>query len=197
MKRFLLFFFCFGLLLVMLVSFSPASRAIGWDWHAISGQGILLKLLVAAGLACFLPQHRDRMSYAHPNFLIGVVLGSIGLFFFKAFYVVGMVRWPFLFLGSSVPELGSLFWYTSRLNPLFASCVIPIALMSFLGSHPSWKWLALGVSIGMMAFMLVALVSSPSMMWFGSGGWSEIYLLVNIAICAFAVRLFCTVATQP
>ena len=89
MKRFLLGFFGFGFLLALLISFSP-SRAIWWDWPQINGQGILLKILVAAGLAAFLPAQRERINYWHPNFLLGVVLGSVGLFFLKGLRIAGI-----------------------------------------------------------------------------------------------------------
>ncbi|MEO0647202.1 MAG: DUF5942 domain-containing protein [Cyanobacteria bacterium J06650_10] len=183
--------------MALLVSFSPSSNAIWWNWRGVNGQGMALKLLVAAGLAWFLPQNRDRVNYWHPNFLLGIVLGSIGLFFIKALHIRGMVHWPFQFLGSSIPELGSLFWQTSQLSPLFASCLVPLALMSLLGSHPHFKWLALGVSVGVTSFLFVSLFSAPSVMWFGRSGWSELYLLVNAIICAISTRLFFTVATEP
>jgi len=195
MKRFLFGFFFFGFLLALLISFSP-SRAIWWNWRSVYGQGVVLKLLVAAGLAAFLPAHRERINYWHPNFLFGVVVGSIGLFFLKGLRVAGMAHWPFQLLGSSIPELGSVFWHTARLNPLFASCLIPLALMSCFISHPSLKWMSLGVAIGVMAFLVVAMFSSPSVVWFGRGLWAEVYLFSNLVVCAIATRMFFQVASE-
>lgn len=194
-KRFLLGFFGFGFLLALLISFSP-SRAIWWDFRHIRGQGILIKLLVAAVLAAVLPAQRDRINYWHPGFLIGVGLGSVGLFFLKGLRVAGMARWPFQLLGTSIPEMGAVFWQTTQLNPLFASCLIPLVLMTFFISHPSLKWLSLGVSVGMMAFLVVAMFSSPSVAWFGRGLWAEVYLFVNLVVCAIATRLFFQVASD-
>lgn len=196
MKRFLLGFFTFGLLLALLISFSPYGRSIWWDWREINGQGMLIKVMVAAVLAWWIPAQRDRVNYWSLSFLMGIVIGSIGLFPFKALKIAGMTQWPFRFLGTAIPELGSMFWHTARLNPLFASCVIPLCLMAFLGSHATLKWLALGISVGMTAFMLVAAFSSPSVVWFGNGFWAMMYLLGNAAICAISTRMFFQVATE-
>ncbi|MEO1791468.1 MAG: DUF5942 domain-containing protein [Cyanobacteria bacterium J06629_19] len=195
MKRFWLGFFSFGLLLALAISVSP-SKAIWWNWRQVYGQGVLLKMLVAVGIAAFLPAQRDRIQYWHPNFLFGMITGSIGFFFLKGLRISGMAHWPLQILGSSIPELGSLLWHTSRPNPLFASCLIPLCLMVFLISHPSLKWLSLGISVGVMAFLAVAIFYSPSVLWLPRGFWSQCYLLINLVICAISTRLFFQVATE-
>ena len=68
--------------------------------------------------------------------------------------------------------------------------------MTFFISHPSLKWMALGISIGVMAFLVVAMFSSPYMVWFGRGLWAEVYLFTNLAVCAIATRLFFQVASD-
>lgn len=195
MKRFLIFLFSVGLFLTLLVSLSPA-RGIVWDWSRISTQGILIKLMVAGALACFVPKNRDRVSYASLSFLIGIVMGSVGLFFIKAIYIQGMYRWPFEVFSLAIPEIGSAFWHTARLNPLFASCLIPIGLMSAFISQPKLKWYSLGVAVGTTAFLIVATFSSPSVVWFGQGLWAQLYLITNAVVCAIVTRTFFAVATE-
>jgi len=196
MKRFILGFFTFGVLLALLISFSPRGQSIWWDWRGLNSQSMVMKVFVSAALAWWLPARRDRVNYWSLSFLVGVLVGSIGLFPIRALHIAGMVHWPFRFLGSAIPEMGSVFWHTARLNPLFASCIIPLCLMAFLISHSSLKWLSLGISVGMTAFMTVAAFSSPSVVWFGNGFWAMVYLLSNAAVCAISTRMFFNVATE-
>ena len=196
MKRFLFGLFALGFLVALIASFSPRGQTIWIVWRGFDFVDVLIKLSVAAVLAWWLPARRDRIDYWSFSFLSGLLIGSVGLFPLKGLHIAGVAQWPFRFLGTAIPDLGSVFWHTSRLNPLFASCLIPIGLMALLGSHAVLKWMALGVSVGMTAFMLVAAVSSPSVVWFGSGFWAAIYLLVNAAICAISARLFFSAATE-
>ncbi|MGV0103541.1 Peptidase S8 and S53, subtilisin, kexin, sedolisin [Nostoc sp. DSM 114160] len=62
----------------------------------------------------------------------GLIAGSSGLFFLKGIYIFDLPQWPFRVLGSSIPELGNTLQGTDALNPLFASVLIPIALMALL-----------------------------------------------------------------
>lgn len=196
MKRFLFGLFALGFLVALMASLSPRGQTIWLVWRGFDLLDVLIKLSVALVLAWWLPARRDLIDYWSVSFLSGLLIGSVGLFPIKALHIAGMAQWPFRFLGSAIPDLGSVFWHTSRLNPLFASCLIPLCLMSFWGSHAVLKWMALGVTVGMTAFMLVAAVSSPSVVWLGRGFWSAIYLLANAAICAISARLFFNVATE-
>lgn len=190
MKRFLISFFCIGLLLAMLVSLSPSVRGIGFRWSALNGQDIMLKLAVSGLLVWGLAPRSRSFNPWHPTFLLGIVLGSVGLFFFRAFYASGNLRWGFQLLGSSIPELGSVLFKTHDLNPLFASALIPFGLMACFASQPSFKWLSFGIALGMTAFMGVAAFSSPTMAIFGRGFFTQIFLLSNAVVCGLCARLF-------
>ena len=195
MKRFVIGFFTFGLLLALVASLHPGAQSIWWDWQGLNSQDMVLKVAVAAVLAWWLPAQRDRVNYWSFNFLVGLLIGSIGLFPIRAIHFAGMARWPFLFLGAAIPDLGSVFWNTTQLSPLFASCVIPLCLLAFLISHDTLKWLVLGISVGVTGFMIVAAFSSPTVIWFSSDFWSMTFLLVNAVVCAISTRLFFSVAT--
>jgi len=195
MKRFLAIFFGAGTLLVLLVSLSP-TRSVVWDWRAVDGSDVLIKLVLTACLALFLPARRNRLDYWNLNFLVGAMVGSVGLFFLKAMSISGVARWPFDVFGLAIPETGSVFLHPSQLNPIFASCVIPIVLMSFLVSHPQLKWLALGISVGTVSFLVAATFNSPSVIWLGQGLWVQGYLFLNAVVGAIATRMFFNVVTE-
>ena len=57
-------------------------------------------------------------------------------------------------------ELGGALWDSSLLNPVFVNLLIPFGLMAiFISSR--WRWLVLGIAIGMTAFMVMALLDGP------------------------------------
>lgn len=113
----------------------------------------------------------------------GLVAGSSGLFFLRGLYIFDLPQWPFRVMGSSIPELGSAVQGSSMLNPIFASVLIPFALVALLLGHKQWKWLAIGSALGVASCLAVSAVVSPSLMWLGSGVLARGFLVVNALLC--------------
>ena len=167
---------------------------IRFDWRGFDWKGMALRLAVAAGLTWLLVPRGSSFNPWDWTFLLGIVLGSIGLFVFKAMYISGVPHWPLSLLGSAIPELGGAIWKDATLNPVFASLLIPFGLMTLLISNRALKWMSLGISIGMTSFMAVAALSSPTVLWIGSGRNALIYLVVNTVVCSILTALFFRVA---
>ncbi|MEH2194142.1 MAG: S8 family peptidase [Nostoc sp.] len=119
----------------------------------------------------------------------GLIAGSSGLFFLKGIYIFDLPQWPFRVLGSSIPELGNTLQGTDALNPLFASVLIPIVLMALLLGHPSWKWFAVGSTLGVAACLTVSAFFNPAVWGLGSGHLASLFLITNALICYGLVRL--------
>ncbi|MEH1840306.1 MAG: S8 family peptidase [Nostoc sp.] len=119
----------------------------------------------------------------------GLIAGSSGLFFLKGIYIFDLPQWPFRVLGSSIPELGNTLQGTHALNPLFASVLIPILLMALLLGHPSWRWFAIGSTLGVAACLTVSALFHPAVMGLGSGYLARLFLIVNALICYGLARL--------
>ena len=168
---------------------------IRFSWRAINWLGIAVKLAVAAGLTWLIVPRGSSFNPWNFTFLLGILLGSVGLFLFKAVYITGIPQWPLGLAGSSIPELGAI-ENGAVLNPIFASLLIPFGLMTLLVSQPSFKWLSLGIAIGMTAFMAVATFSSPFILWIGPGRAAQIFLIANAAICGVLTALFFRVAVE-
>ncbi|MEL6354872.1 MAG: DUF5942 domain-containing protein, partial [Cyanobacteria bacterium J06627_28] len=117
-----------------------------------------------------------------------------GVFLFRAVEISILPAWPLKVLGTALPELGQGWFGTSGLNPLFASLVVPFVLMMFLISMKGIKWWSLGISVGAMAFMMVAAFGAPEIAIIGSGQPAVIFLLVNVVVGALLTRLFFQVA---
>lgn len=113
----------------------------------------------------------------------GLVAGSSGLFFLRGFYIFDLPQWPFRVMGSSIPELGGAVQGSSLLNPIFASVVIPFILVALLLGHKNWKWVAIGVALGVASCLAVSAVVSPSVMWLGSGIVARLFLVANALLC--------------
>ncbi|NJO80162.1 MAG: peptidase S8, partial [Cyanobacteria bacterium RM1_2_2] len=78
-------------------------------------------------LAWFLRNYLPMGSFALGS---GLVMGSTGLFFLRGFYIFDLPQFPFRILGSSIPELGGAISGSPLLNPVFASVLIPFALIA-------------------------------------------------------------------
>ena len=113
----------------------------------------------------------------------GLIAGSSGLFFLRGFYVYDLPQWPFRLLGSSIPELGNAISGNSVLNPIFASVLIPLALIALFLGHPSWKWFAIGTSLGVASCLLVSAVITPDVWWLGEGILARSFLIGNAGLC--------------
>jgi serine protease len=119
----------------------------------------------------------------------GLIAGSSGLFFLKGIYIFDLPQWPFRILGSSIPELGNTIQGTNAFNPLFASVLIPVVLMALLLGHPSWKWFAIGSTLGIAACLTVSAFYDPAVWGLGSGNVARIFLIVNALLCYGLARL--------
>ena len=113
----------------------------------------------------------------------GLVLGSSGLFVLQGLYIFDLPQWPLRVAGSSLPELGTTVQGGGLLNPIFASALIPFGLLALLLSHPSLRWLAVGLTIGMTACLGVSAVADPAMVWLGSGAAARSFLIINALLC--------------
>ncbi|BAY77106.1 peptidase S8/S53 [Nostoc linckia NIES-25] len=119
----------------------------------------------------------------------GLIAGSSGLFFLKGIYIFDLPQWPFRVLGSSIPELGNTLQGTDAINPLFASVLIPIVLMALLLGHPSWKWFAIGSTLGVAACLTVSAVYDPAVWGFGNVNLARLFLIANAILCYGLARL--------
>jgi len=113
----------------------------------------------------------------------GLITGSSGLFFLRGFYIFDLPQWPFRVLGSSIPELGNALQGNSILNPIFASVLIPLVLIALFLGHPSWKWFAIGSSLGVASCLLVSAVVTPDIWWLGEGLVARTFLIGNALLC--------------
>ncbi len=155
-----------------------------------------LKLMAAALLTWLITPREGEFNPWRFNFLLGIILGSVGLFVLPAIQIATLPQWPLRLLGSAIPELGGAIMNQTTLNPIFSSLLIPLGLMSLLISHRSLKWLVLGISIGMTAFMVIAASGSPTIWLIGSGRLARLFLLANALICFFMTYLFMKVAVD-
>ncbi|MEM8675408.1 MAG: S8 family peptidase [Cyanobacteria bacterium P01_G01_bin.67] len=113
----------------------------------------------------------------------GLIFGSSGLFFLQGLYWFDLPQWPMRLFGSSLPELGNVVFGNASLNPLFASALIPFILTALLLGHSSFRWFAIGSSIGVAACLAVSAATDPSLWLLGSGAIARTYLIINAILC--------------
>jgi serine protease len=131
-------------------------------------------------LAWFLRNYLPIFSFSLGS---GLVAGSAGLFFLRGLYVFDAPQAPFRILGSSIPELGGAIQGSSLLNPIFASVLIPLVLVSLLLGNAQWKWFAVGSALGVASCLAISAIVSPEVLWLGSGAIARSYLIVNALLC--------------
>jgi serine protease len=127
----------------------------------------------------------------------GLVAGSSGLFFLKGFYIFDLPQFPFRILGSSIPELGGAIQGSGWLNPVFASVLIPFALIALLLSHAKLKWFAIGSALGVAACLGVSAVWDPAVLWLGDGTVARLFLGINALLCFGLATLAAKAAKSP
>ncbi|MDJ0599506.1 MAG: S8 family peptidase [Crocosphaera sp.] len=145
---------------------------------------LLPKLLMVLGsyLLAFLLRNYFPFSFTSP-FNWGLVLGSSGLFFLQGIYIFDLPQWPFRVMGSSIPELANSIEGTASLNPFLASVLVPFILIAILLGHRSWKWFAIGTSLGVAACLTVHGMISPAVWAMPSLAVSRAFLGVNAFLC--------------
>lgn len=181
-----------------------AQKAVGmntpiwFDFKGIDLVAMVVKLAVAGVFTGFLlwvtNTPSNRFNPWNTLFLLGIVLGTTGLFFIRIVHISAIPHWPLRILSSSIPELGGSIANSAVLNPFFASLLVPLVLLVLLISHPSLKWLSLGASIGVCSFLSVAAFSNQAVWLLGGLGASQIYLLVNALLCGLLTAIFLRVA---
>ncbi len=158
-------------------------------WIDGGAVALLPKLAMVLGsylLAWFL---RVYFPFTWSCLFSGLVAGSSGLFFLRGFYIFDLPQWPFRVLGSSIPELGNAITGSHALNPLFASVLIPLALVALLLGHPTWKWFAIGSALGVASFLVVSAAVSPAVWGLGDSAIARTFLIANALLCYGLARL--------
>jgi len=67
--------------------------------------------------------------------------------------------------------------------------LIPVVLMALLLGNPSWKWFAIGSTIGITACLTVSALYDPAVWGLGSGNLARIFLIANALLCYGLARL--------
>ncbi|ACB53639.1 protease [Crocosphaera subtropica ATCC 51142] len=143
---------------------------------------LLPKLLMVLGSYLLAFLLRNYLTFSLPlNW--GLVLGSSGLFFLQGIYIFDLPQWPFRVMGSSIPELTNSIEGTTALNPFLASVFVPFVLIVILLGHRSWKWFAIGTSLGIAACLTVHAIMSPTVWGMPSLEISRAFLGVNALAC--------------
>lgn len=166
----------------------------GFSFLAVDWKSIIFKLAIAVIFTGVLVPKGTGFNLFHPAFMFGVILGAIGLFLIKGISINPIPDVIFQLLGSSIPEMGGAIWNSTELNPLFANCLIPFGLMAVFISTRGLKWMALGIGIGMNAFMTFAIFTSPSVWLLGSGIVAQGYLALNVLVGSLLTALFARTA---
>ncbi|MBE9229626.1 peptidase S8 [Phormidium sp. LEGE 05292] len=157
-----------------------------WDGGAVA---LLPKIAMVLGsylLAWFLRNYLPIWSWSLGS---GLIFGSSGLFFLRGFYVFDLPQWPFRVMGSSIPEMGNAITGGTLLNPILASVLIPVVLVALLLGHPSWKWFAIGSSLGVASCLAVNAVVDPGLLWLGDSTIARTFLIINALLCFGLARL--------
>jgi serine protease len=151
-------------------------------WFDGGAVAFLPKLLMVLGsyVLAFLVRNYLPWTWAMTG---GMVAGSSGLFFLRGFYIFDLPQAPFRILGTSLPELGNTIAGNDILNPLFASVLIPAALIVTLWGMPKGKELAIGICLGVAGCLFVSAVISPQVWLLGDGLIARAFLVVNGLMC--------------
>ncbi|MBE9076236.1 peptidase S8 [Romeria aff. gracilis LEGE 07310] len=171
-------------------------RSLFWfDAKSIPWKDLLLRGAIAAAFT-WLFTRMARFPWQGNAYLIGIFLGAIGLFIFKGLHVMYLPDWPLRLVGSAIPELGSALWRDPRLNPVFASCLIPLAGMLLLLSHRTLRWFSMGLAVGVAAFLSVSLLESTYVLWIGANAIAQAFIGVNVVLCLAIAAITLRVATS-
>jgi serine protease len=117
------------------------------------------------------------------GFIFGLILGSSGFFLLQGVYAYGAPQWLFRFLGSAIPEMSTAVQGIPALDPLSASVLMPLAVWFVVGRSSIWRWLAIGLGIGMVPGLLGPIPAAPEILKLGSGWVGQVFLGVNALAC--------------
>ncbi|GAB4385868.1 MAG: S8 family serine peptidase [Elainellaceae cyanobacterium] len=152
-------------------------------WFDGGAVALLPKLAMVLGSYLVAWFFRNYLPLGSFSLASGLVTGSAGLFFLRGLYIFDLPQFPFRLLGSSIPELGSVIQGSPLLNPIFASVLIPFGLVALLLGHRSWKWFAIGSTLGVASCLAISAAIDPGMIWLGTGLVARSFLGVNALLC--------------
>jgi serine protease len=150
-------------------------------WFDGGAVALLPKILMVVGSYMF--AFLVRYLFPSVSLATGLITGSSGLFFLRGFYMFDLPQAPFRMMGSSVAEMGNAIAGNNILNPLFASVLIPAALLALLWSNETGKRFSIGLLLGTSACLAVNMVYEPHVWMLGDGLVPQIFLGVNAALC--------------
>jgi serine protease len=152
--------------------------------------GYLIHVLVRWWLA------PKRWLLSFPS-LMGVIVGSSGFFCLQGLRVFGLPEWPFLLMGSSVPELGTAFSQSMALNPITASVAIAFLAAAFFLGHRVWRWAVVGLCCGMAAHLLLSsTIFYTGVVWLNAAGLGRVFLVINGLLCLLLGYLAAKASTE-
>lgn len=175
---------------------ASAKTVIVYRWDSIPWKKLALRWVVVLGFTWLIGNAANNSRW-NGGYWLGAVLGSVGFFLVSPLYINHIPHWPFATLGSSLPELGSLFVGTSALNPITASALIPFLMLAFLLGHPRFSWMTVGVSVGVAALLALSVFVQPSVLWIGSGFWARLFLAANALFSLLIAYLSLKTITDP
>lgn len=152
--------------------------------------------LLVALLALISVRRRDLLKISgglRPGVLFTSALSASGLFILPLIFgYTGATGGIASALAHPLAQANSIFSSASfTTNPVFASALIPLLAVGFLGGSKRWKFLASGIALGMAGFLMVeTLMLSADVQWIpGTGILDRIWLGAN-ALVSFAIGYF-------
>jgi len=150
----------------------------------------LLYFLAGVGFAIYYFKLAKRSDGYGPLFSflfsLAMFLASSGVFFIEMLNIPGVPRSVLHLLSSPLPHLDQalLGSFTTLLNPILHSALIPVALVIMFHHTKFAKAIAVGVAVGMAAHLAVDLFSLANVSFIpGSFLLDKAWLLINAAIC--------------
>ena len=159
-------------------------------WFDLEAVPVVPKLLMIGLAYSFAIFFKSYLPNRWPGLLHGgLIAGSAGLFLLRGLYIFDLPQWPLRLLGSSIPESGTAAQANPILSPITASILVPLVLLVLLLSHSSWKWYAIGATLGVAACLGVSAVLDPECLWIGNTLWARAYLMINAVLCLLLAYL--------
>lgn len=175
---------------------TAGSTVITYRWDEIPWKQMALRWVIVLGFTWLIGSTTGNSRW-NGGYWLGAVLGSVGFFLISPLSINHIPQWPIATLGSSLPELGSIWANTSMLNPITASALIPFLMLSFLISHPRFNWMTVGVAVGFTALLSLSFFVQPAVLWIDSGFWARVFLAINALICLLIAHLSLKTITDP
>ena len=153
-------------------------------WIDDGAVAILPKILMVVGsyVLAWVLRYYTRFPFGG-SLQLGLIMGSSGFFVLKPLYIYDWPHWPMRVLGSSLTEFGGILNNSSILNPLFASVLIPLALMVLLLGNSVGKNFATGICLGVAACLGVSAIYSPTVWGLNNHLVTQSFLIVNALLC--------------